>query len=327
MKTLKIKIIEYADRDLRPFIGIVSVLFKNNVGVELDIDVEKKEYTKPNWYNDREDVFYIEKGWLKKHIVDEEYDVCVAAFNDKQWREDHNNSIGGTAEASPIHNTGVIYMTATDGQKKTLKKGGKKYSEFTCRLVHELCHICFDDLMERPDLDRTHFWDYEQNNLFGALYSIDLDNYETKSETKKRLLKLKLNLLEKLYNLLVEKVSGKNSIQKWAEAIKEFEGWYPGSRSYRNNNPGNLRYSKYQSGTKDGFSYFETYKQGWKALLYQLRIATDGRSSVYSPDMTLYDFFEVYAPSSDNNHPKEYAEFVADKIGVSLDIQIKNLAT
>lgn len=339
MKTLKIKINEYANRDLRPTLGVAAVIFKQNTGVNLEFDVEKKEYTKPNWYEDRPGVFYIAKGWLEKHILDEEYDICVGAFNDNQWRQDFDNSIGGTAEASPINDTGIIYMTATEGQMKTLKKGGKEYSEFLQRLLHEICHVAYDDLMKRPDLDRTHYWDYERENLFGALRGIDLSNYTTKAEKKRSLQLTVIKLAKKVIELLLQKAvgAGKNpavtpiqprtTLERWAEAIKEFEGWYPGSRSYRQNNPGNLRWSKYQSGTKNNFSVFPDYETGWKALLFQLRIATDGRSSVYTPNDTLLQFFSTYAPSTDNNYPEKYAKFVADKLGVSIDTKISDLGT
>lgn len=117
----------------------------------------------------------------------------------------------------------------------------------------------------------------------------------------------------------------KSRIEEWAAAIKEFEGWFVGSRSYRNNNPGNLRWSKYQMDTDGGFSVFKDYETGWKALIFQLTIAVDGRSKVYKPEDTLHEFFAKYAPSVDNNHPETYAKFVAQKLGVTINTQIKEL--
>lgn len=181
MKTLHIKIYEFANRDLEEELDTVAQLFEENVGTKIDFTVEEKTGT-PTWYRDRDDVFYIKKRWLKKNVLDTTYDICVALFDDGQWRKNHDNSIGGTAEASPLEDTGIIYMTATDGQKKTLVDGGKEYTELVWRLLHELCHVSYDDLMGRPDLDRTHFWDYEQNNLFGALQGIDLGGYTPKDK-------------------------------------------------------------------------------------------------------------------------------------------------
>lgn len=334
MKTLDIKIYEFANRDLESELATVAEIFKNNVQVKLNFTVEKKEGT-PTWYEDREGVFYITKQWLTKNVVDDAYDICVALFNDDQWRKEHNNTIGGTAEASPLNGTGLIYMTATEGQTKTLKEGGREYTELVWRLLHELSHVAYDDLMERPDLDKTHWWDYEQKNLFGALQGIDLSHYTPKRESMNTIISL-LKKLADLYKQLTPQ-KPRSRLEEWATAIKRFEGWavpgeylngkyYPqGSLSYRHKNPGNLRYSKYQAGTKNNFSYFNTYAEGWKALLFQLRIAVDGRSSVYNPDMTLLDFFKVYAPSSDNNYPKKYASFVSKQLGVTTDTMIKDI--
>lgn len=115
-------------------------------------------------------------------------------------------------------------------------------------------------------------------------------------------------------------------IEEWAKAISRIEGYYPGSRSFINNNPGNLRWSPTQAGTKGGFAYFKTYNDGWKALVYQLTIAVNGKSRAYSPEDTLYLFFSKYAPAHDANDPKRYAESVAKMLGVKPSIKIKNLA-
>lgn len=114
-------------------------------------------------------------------------------------------------------------------------------------------------------------------------------------------------------------------LEKFCEAIKKHEGWYPGSRSYRQNNPGNLRWSKYQIGTDGNFAIFPDYATGWKALLFQVEIAANGKSRVYRPDMTFYDFFAVYAPASDNNVPTRYAEAVAAHVGVPPTTRIRSL--
>ncbi len=162
-----------------------------------------------------------------------------------------------------------------------------------------------------------------------------------------RLLSIRDNKkFEDIYDIPVEPVEAEtvpppsappttlNLLERWAEAIKSVEGWfvpnqradYPkGSRSFRNNNPGNLRSSKFQTGVRDGFAYFQDYETGWKALLFQLRIAADGRSKVYRPDMTLAEFFAVYAPSGDGNNPHRYAKQVATYLGIPVDTKIKTL--
>jgi len=120
-----------------------------------------------------------------------------------------------------------------------------------------------------------------------------------------------------------------SKLDLWAEAIKDHEGWYPASRSYRNNNPGNLKYVGQKRATgKDsgGFCIFRTYADGFQELRDLLvRAATDPDSTTYRANMTLLEFFHKYAPSSDGNAPEVYAKAVARKIGVSVGVPISSL--
>ena len=137
-----------------------------------------------------------------------------------------------------------------------------------------------------------------------------------------------------------------NRIPELAKYVQEFEGWelpsyknfWRGSISFRQNNPGNLRYSFYQSGVKGGYSYFKDYETGRKALIHQLTIIANGTSPAYnraakdrgwkvknSSELSLIQVFQIYAPSSDGNHPLKYAAFLAGKIGVSPTVQVKSL--
>lgn len=118
--------------------------------------------------------------------------------------------------------------------------------------------------------------------------------------------------------VLMVKRAASPVVSKMAEAIKAFEGWAPGSRSYRNNNPGNLRpvgfsYDGQIGLDEQGHAIFDTYESGWSALLRQLDLAFSGQSAFYGPSMTLYEFFARYAEG--NQRP--YAEFVAAQLGVS----------
>lgn len=120
----------------------------------------------------------------------------------------------------------------------------------------------------------------------------------------------------------------KPSVKDLAEAIKIHEGWFKGSRSQRNNNPGNLRFVG-QPGTtgqdSKAFAIFKTYEDGFAALCRLITNAKEGKSKVYKPEMTLLEFFGVYAPSFDHNDPNAYAKFVAQKCKCSIDLKIKEL--
>ena len=112
------------------------------------------------------------------------------------------------------------------------------------------------------------------------------------------------------------------NLEALAQAITDYEGYYLNSVSNRNNNPGNLRYSPYQVGVRDGFALFDTYEDGWNALLHQLTIAADGRSNVYDPEMTLNEFFHVYAPSFENS-PNLYAKTVIAQLDIPPETKLK----
>jgi hypothetical protein len=101
-------------------------------------------------------------------------------------------------------------------------------------------------------------------------------------------------------------------------AIRNFEG-KPGDRNYRNNNPGNCRYSSegylpiYQPvlRDKDNFAVFKDYATGF---LYLKNLV---REKIHqNPDQTLLAFMEVYAPTSDGNDPVAYAANLGKNIGV-----------
>lgn len=124
-----------------------------------------------------------------------------------------------------------------------------------------------------------------------------------------------------------------NKIEAWAQAVQKHEGYYPGSRSYRNHNPGNFRCSGLVMGElgaircDDNFAVFPDFETGWAALVQFLTYAADGSLRAYNPEMTLYEFYAVYAPGGDGNYPKGYAESVANDLGLPATTKIGTLLT
>jgi hypothetical protein len=124
-------------------------------------------------------------------------------------------------------------------------------------------------------------------------------------------------------------------IPTWAKAIQTHEGYYVGSRSYRNNNPANFKVgSKLTSFMvslgatgvdSGGFCIFSSYEIGFNALVEFLKMACTDRLISYRGNMTLAEFFAVYAPSSDNNNPLEYAKAVAKAVGATIETKIVEL--
>lgn len=125
--------------------------------------------------------------------------------------------------------------------------------------------------------------------------------------------------------------TSKNRIEDWALAIKKHEGYFAGSASYRNNNPGNFRCSSLVMGEfgatacANNLAVFPTYEKGWSALKQFLIYACTDQLRSYKSTMTLLDFYKVYAPSADNNNPLNYASAVAKDLGVSIDTKIADL--
>jgi hypothetical protein len=112
-----------------------------------------------------------------------------------------------------------------------------------------------------------------------------------------------------------------SKLSLWIQAITDMEGAKP-SR----NNPGNLRFIGQKYAVNDGgFCKFDTPKHGYDALKTLLINACTGKSKVYKPTMTLLDFYNKYAPSTDGNDPKNYANFVAKRIGVTSATRIAEL--
>lgn len=115
-------------------------------------------------------------------------------------------------------------------------------------------------------------------------------------------------------------VKAKSVIQKWADAIQNHEGWYNGSRSFRNNNPGNLRVQGDEGVDKDGFGKFSSYELGRSALEKDL-----AAKLVKYPTYTILQIMERYAPSSDGNNTQAYAQVVATALGVDVNTKLASL--
>ncbi len=114
-----------------------------------------------------------------------------------------------------------------------------------------------------------------------------------------------------------EPVTKKPTIQDWANAVKEAEGWSIGSPSYTHNNPGNLGYTTLtaswgaRQGTKksDGghFAFFQDYATGFKALCNFLTLGCQDRLKAFHNARTLESFMKVYA----GNPPIAYIQGIA----------------
>lgn len=111
---------------------------------------------------------------------------------------------------------------------------------------------------------------------------------------------------------------------RWAIAMMEFEGYYEGSVSFRNNNPGNVK-DPDDAGIighdVQGHAIFDAFPNGWRSLVKLLTNARAGKSHVYRPEMTLLEFYRRYA----EGNAREYAKFVAGRLGATVDTRLEDL--
>ena len=124
-------------------------------------------------------------------------------------------------------------------------------------------------------------------------------------------------------------------IERFCRAIIAHEtGGNPKSLAMRLNNPGAFRFAEWQRkfggvSHSSGYTRFASYTQGYAALRAFVRSACTVYGKTYNPLMTLYQFFGKYAPDSDQGpglaKSKQYAEFVAERIGVSANTQLRSL--
>jgi len=111
--------------------------------------------------------------------------------------------------------------------------------------------------------------------------------------------------------------SGNNALDNIAQAINNFEGNSAGAISTRNNNPGNLVSGPNMIGTNGGFAVFSDIGDGWDALIERIQSWANA-----NPDADFYDFFSIYAPASAGNNPDEYADYVANYLGVPATLPV-----
>lgn len=96
-----------------------------------------------------------------------------------------------------------------------------------------------------------------------------------------------------------------------------------GSRSWRNNNPGNIRATAGllygANGVRDGFLVFPDVQTGLNAISRLFR--GDNYNS-----LTLAQAMQRYAPSADHNNPHRYAQHISKATGIPVSKKIKDLS-
>ena len=291
-------------------------------GINLTVDFENVNFSSIPFidYNYKSDIYDrgvimgnnlygIDPSWYDENISSKatKYDIVCFVVNQEQWQGKMAAGWRYDKNLGPIE----LQITASSQSSIMLQY-----------LFHELSHS-FYEIAGCPD--RTHEFYYNgDTQCVKAVKAIVWP--ETKYASDDPI------WWEKLINFLISfrKMTENQTplVDSFCLAIQKHEGWYEGSRSWRNNNPGNIRYvgqAKAVGSDKNNFAIFANYQDGFDCLKNMIKNAATGLSRVYFPDDTIKDFFSKYAPSYDNNDSLHYAEVVADALGVSVDFKIKNL--
>lgn len=117
-------------------------------------------------------------------------------------------------------------------------------------------------------------------------------------------------------------------VERLGEAIAQMEGFYPGTRAWRNNNPGNLRDYRNAAGNwaiwpdlphdSAGFPQFASATEGWNAMFRDLQIKI-------SRGLNLEQLISAWAPPGDGNDTASYVRFVANRLGIATDVPLQEL--
>ena len=115
-----------------------------------------------------------------------------------------------------------------------------------------------------------------------------------------------------------------NPLSDFAKAIGTAEGFFVvGSRSNRNNNPGDFILappaSNYTTKSDGTYAIFDTVQDGWQALEDQLDLIRRGVSSIYNVDMSFEEMGQHWSPDGWENWSLNVATFLKaqtkDRIG------------
>jgi hypothetical protein len=115
------------------------------------------------------------------------------------------------------------------------------------------------------------------------------------------------------------------------QAIITQEGTCPSPAACQRNNPGNLVYAGQPgaSGTPGQLATFDTYEDGYNALVNQLNLYAAGTCGACNGQpQTIASTFQIYAPGSvPGNNPTIYANNVANAVGVDPNTPLASVLT
>lgn len=316
--------------------------------VRLMVDVEHTGYTDipfTEYIKSADDEMFkywgVDRDWYDRYITAEAagYDIVMLVLPTSQWR-DRNRARGWRTD----RDQGPVELQVAADELEHLygpaPKPGAANADLGSAFFqygrHEIMHALF---MLTGQPDTTHYW-WEQgmDKLSNALAEVEFP-VPHEAEELSRLQQILTMLAEilRLMGILRQIQSeqpqkppespqneARPTLEDFCDAIEAFEDYVPpggkyrdgrvavsGSVSWKNNNPGNLKYVGQALAIgkdKAGHAKFRTYGDGRVTLERMVANAVAGKSKVYRPSMTFLEFFTVYA---EENYT-QYAKFVAD---------------
>ena len=126
-----------------------------------------------------------------------------------------------------------------------------------------------------------------------------------------------------------------NKLVKLCSAMADFEGWKPDgnfekqakfpSVAYRNHNPGNLRSSPFELGTRDDFAFFLNDSVGMFAMQWDIMKKCKGETSTtLTGNSTLADLVIIYACVKDEQL-QNYLAHIFKLTGFDTFMQLKEI--
>ena len=92
-----------------------------------------------------------------------------------------------------------------------------------------------------------------------------------------------------------------------------------GTRAWRNNNPGNIRWSSVEIGSAGNFAVFSDYETGFNAII-------DLLNSDNYKTLSILDAISRYAPPNEND-TENYQNMIANFTGLDISRKIEDLST
>jgi hypothetical protein len=282
--------------------------------------------------------------WVRANVypLAKDYFQCFYIFNESLMSRP--STIGGEM-LGKMGNTWMCPVTGRIDEQISTGDGKVHDNAILHRLKHEFLHVAeyvtgMYNIVHQYDGTATTGLDLETPAGILSAPFIKATSYPAPVPSPSP--NPTVSTLQRIVAFLKTLLAGKSKIPAWAAAIKKHEGFfapgqnpnYPnGTRSWKNNSPGNLRYTLYSIGlgalSKDAqnFAIFPSLPVGTAALERLLYDAATGKlAPTYLSTMTLRQCMRVYAPAADHNDPDAYAVFIANDMGISPETVIATLA-